>query len=150
MADMTKVENMWFGEETEPEDLGTIEMPDICTDDPWAITDYMGADYAMRKIREIRKDAETWIDFYQAQIDKIKDDAMQEAVYYALALLFSIPVLVMRREFGWGAKRLERFSDKLTEYYFEYDKSKMQPEAYRQMVLEETGMSFEVLPEVVR
>lgn len=82
MADMKKPENLWFGEETEPEDLGTIEMPDICTDDPWAITDDMGADYAMRKIREIRKDAETWIDFYQAQIDKIKDKtAFDEARY---------------------------------------------------------------------
>jgi hypothetical protein len=105
------------------------------------------------ELRRLKKESQKPQKVYtltQAQIDKIKDDAMQEAVYYALALLFSIPVLVMRREFGWGAKRLERFSDKLTEYYFEYDKSKMQPEAYRQMVLEETGMSFEVLPEVVR
>lgn len=83
MADMTKVENLWFGEETEPENAGNIDLPEICTDDPWAITDDMGADYAMRKIREIRKDAETWIDFYQAQIDKIKDKAAFDEARYS-------------------------------------------------------------------
>ncbi len=103
----------------------------------------------LRRLQKEAKKSQKVFTLTQADIDKIKDDATREAVFHALSILFPISVYVMRKEFGWGTKRLTRFSEALTDYYFEYDKSDISPQEYRKMVLEETGVSFEVLPEVV-
>ena len=85
------------------------------------------------------------------QIEQIKKKATDDALHQAMVLLFGIPVLVLREQYGWGAKkRLPEFGEYLTDYYEEFNEGVWTVEEYEQMVLDYTGIGFKVTPESER
>ena len=85
------------------------------------------------------------------QIEQIKKKATDEALHQAMVLLFGIPVLVLREQYGFGArKRLPEFGEYLADYYQEYSEGQWTCEEYAKIVLDYTGIGFQVTPESER
>ena len=85
------------------------------------------------------------------QIEQIKKQAIKDALHQAMVLLFGIPVLVLREQYGWGEKkRLPEFAEHITDYYQEFAEGKWTVEEYEQIVLDYTGIGFQVTPEEER
>ena len=85
------------------------------------------------------------------QIEQIKKKATDDALHQAMVLLFGIPVLVLREQYGWGAqKRLPEFAEHLTDYYQEFAEGQWTVEEYEKIVLDYTGIGFQVTPESER
>lgn len=53
----------------------------------------------------------------QDQIDKMKQDAVNEATRKAFLMLLSIPVMVLHDKFGFGKQRLTKFMDYVLLWY---------------------------------
>ena len=51
------------------------------------------------------------------QIEKMKQDAVNEATRKAFLMFISIPVMVLHDKFGFGTKRLTRFMDYCLVWY---------------------------------
>lgn len=84
----------------------------------------------------------------QAEVERwLKEDkekAVVEACDRALVHLFSVPIMVLAKDYGWGTrKRLPEFAERLTDAYQEIvegDKTLMD---YADMVYRMTGVKFE-------
>lgn len=85
------------------------------------------------------------------QIEDIKKKATEDALHQAMVLLFGIPVLVLREQYGWGTqKRLPEFAEHLADYYQEYAEGQWTCEEYAKIVMDYTGIGFQVTPESER
>ena len=103
-----------------------------------------------RQQREAAKGNKTY-NLNVQQIEEIKRKATDEALHRAMAMLFAIPVLVLREQYGWGSKkRLPEFAEHLTDYYEEFANGQWTVEEYEKMVLDYTGIGFQVTPESER
>ena len=95
--------------------------------------------------RRQEKEAEKMAKVYtltQAQIDKLKDDAITEAANRAFVLCLGIPLLVMRDEKGWGKKRLEWLLEKCLAQYDCFQEGYITLNEIKQIIKEETGAVF--------
>lgn len=87
----------------------------------------------------------------EAQIKKIKLDAVREAIEKTFVLLLGLPLIVLRDKEGYGKKRLERFQDYLIEQYKCFDEGYMGLDEVKKVIEEETGCKVrEELREVER
>ena len=103
-----------------------------------------------RQQREAAKSGKTY-NLNVQQIEEIKKKAMNEALHHAMVLMFALPVLVLHEKYGWGSKkRLPEFAEYLTDYYEEFNEGVWTVEEYEQMVLDYTGIGFNVTPESER
>ncbi len=103
-----------------------------------------------RQKREAEKKTKTYT-LTVAQIEDIKKKATDEALHQAMVLLFGIPVLVLREQYGWGAqKRLPEFAEHIADYYQEFSEGSWTVEEYEQIVMDYTGIGFRVTPESER
>ena len=78
--------------------------------------------------RANRKEKESVINIKSNDVQKIKETATNEAVSRAFVLMMNVPLIVLRDNFGFGAKRLEKFIDEvkknmdcLTEGYVSFE-----------------------------
>ena len=69
--------------------------------------------------------------------------AKAEAVDTAIILLMSLPVKVLHDQFGWGEKRLGRFSEALTDAYQDFADGDMELEDLQRLVWEQCGIKFQ-------
>ena len=80
----------------------------------------------------------------QSDINRIKEEAKQEAVDAAIILLLSLPCKVLHDHFGFGSrKRLPQFSELVTEEYHRFTEGEMTLEDYQNFVYETIGIKFE-------
>jgi hypothetical protein len=78
----------------------------------------------------------------KADIKKIKDEAMTEAIDKAFILMLGLPVMVLHDKFGFGAKRLERLTDEVLELYDSYNKGFLTLDDIMNTLKEETGLEL--------
>lgn len=82
------------------------------------------------------------------QVEEIKKKATDEALNQAMVILFGIPVLVLQEQYGWGGKkRLPEFAEHLADYYQRFAEGERTVDEYQKIVLEKTGIGFELTPE---
>lgn len=74
------------------------------------------------------------------QIEAVKQKAVMEASKQAFILMLGIPLIVMRDEFGFGKKRLERFIDRAIDQYDSFDKGYITLDDLINTIFEETGV----------
>lgn len=72
----------------------------------------------------------------------IKQQATCEAVDTAFFLLLSIPVMVLHDRWGFGRRRLERFSDQVFDLYEDFDSGRVTLYDLRKTLEEETGVKI--------
>lgn len=99
-----------------------------------------------RVVKEV--DEPTYYRLTKYQIEQIKQDATNEAVKIVEAnlikVMFSLPILVAHWEFGFGAKRCERFANRVCDEYIDkYRGGKMTPDEFAQLVGDLTGIRIE-------
>lgn len=99
-----------------------------------------------RVVKEV--DEPTYYRLTKYQIEQIKQDATNEAVKIVEAnlikVMFSLPILVVHWEFGFGPKRCERLANRICEEYEDkFKKQKMSPEEFARQVGELTGIRIE-------
>ena len=83
-------------------------------------------------------------------IDRLKADAVKEAVTYAFKLLVAIPVMVLHDNYGKlnrlmvdGKTREERFAEMILDLYDSYEKGYVTMNDLMECLKDETGMTFE-------
>lgn len=77
------------------------------------------------------------------QIQKIKDQATDEAANRAFVLMLGLPLIVLHDKFGYGAKRLERFMDELIKQYEAFDEGRITLDDLLKTIETETGVKVE-------
>ena len=77
------------------------------------------------------------------QIQTLKEDVAQEATERAFILMLGIPAMVLRDHFGFGRKRMEKFTDEVFELYDSYEKDYITLEDRIRTIYEVTGVQIE-------
>lgn len=79
-----------------------------------------------------------------SDIQRIKQEAAEEAVDTAITLLLAIPIKILHDQYGWGTKkRLPEFGEKLIDEYQDFTDGKLTLKEYSELVFEYTGIKFE-------
>lgn len=94
-----------------------------------------------RQDRLLSKQTKTYT-LTQAQIDKIKEEATKAATKRAFVIMLGLPLLALRDTFGFGKKRLTRFTDKVFEIYEAYNDDRLNLEDLHKTIENETGVSI--------
>lgn len=95
-----------------------------------------------RRIGRMQENKKKSFTFTQDQLDK-RDAAVQmESSKRALIFLMSIPLVVLRDEFGFGKKRLEKFMEKFTSLWSAYENDYIEIEELADLIEEETGLKI--------
>lgn len=76
--------------------------------------------------------------YVQQGYEKGRSEAIQTATDYSMA----VPIIVLRDEFGFGAKRLEKFIDATYELYDSIDQKYLNLEDIVETIKEETGVEI--------
>lgn len=97
---------------------------------------------ARRLNRENNKKQVTYT-LTNADIARIKKEALDEASRRAFIVLMGLPLMTLRDKFGFGKIRLERFSDNLIEIYDAFDKGYITLEDLTKTLKEETGVEVQ-------
>ena len=74
------------------------------------------------------------------QIENVKAQAKKEALEEANSLMVLLPILILRDQFGFGEKRLERFVDGLGELYMDIESKRLSIDDIANTVEKETGL----------
>lgn len=74
------------------------------------------------------------------QIEAMKLKATNEAMDFAFRQMILIPLMVLRDHYGFGAKRLERFIDKVADMLDSYNKGYLDLDDIEKTIEEETGI----------
>lgn len=79
---------------------------------------------------------------YQSLVNGIK----QEAIDLSLLIMYYNSLLVLRDEFGFGKKRLERFMDKAVEMLVDVSDERLDYQDMIETIEEETGYKITIPP----
>lgn len=89
------------------------------------------------------KPRETYID--ARELERIKNEAVKDAMLSCLELIFAIPMKVMREHYGWGArKRLPALADLLAQELETLNRDDMDPAKYIQNAEAICGIKIDV------
>jgi hypothetical protein len=92
-----------------------------------------------RRIDKNLKKNEAVYNISQQELDKIKQNVTETATESAMILLFSLPLRVLKEQYGWGnSKRLPEFAEHLTNAY----ENATDLEAEAEFVYQMTGIKF--------
>lgn len=97
----------------------------------------------------MKKKKEKKTPVYQVTIEQIRayvqqgytqgrDEAIKKATDYSMV----VPIIVLRDEFGFGAKRLEKFIDAIHELYDSIDQKYLNLDDIVKTIKEETGVEI--------
>ena len=78
------------------------------------------------------------------QIENVKAQAKKEALEEANSLMVLLPILILRDQFGFGEKRLERFVDGLGGLYNDIESKRLSIDDIAHVVEEETGFRIKM------
>lgn len=78
-----------------------------------------------------------------ADIQRIKADAMNEAVDRAFLMMLAFPMMVLRDKYGFGEVRSNRFMDELLDLYDSFNKDYVTIEDLHRVLKDEVGLTFE-------
>lgn len=60
----------------------------------------------------------------QKEIQQLKDDATEKAFDKVFGCLYALPLIILKRKYGFGKKRLQNFNDKLTDLLKDIERDK--------------------------
>lgn len=98
---------------------------------------------AERKAREALNPKKRVYTLTEDDIERIKQDATNEAMNKAFVLMLGIPSMVLRDKFGYGSVRLERFTDGTFDYYDSFQKGNITLQDCLDCLKDECGISIE-------
>lgn len=79
----------------------------------------------------------------QSDIEEINKKAASEAVDIGFALMLALPVYILKKKWGFGRKRIERFTDQIIHEYEEYiSEGYVSLEDMHQYIKDETGIEI--------
>lgn len=79
-----------------------------------------------------------------SDLERIKNEAREEAVDTAMILLLGIPIKVLRDKYGWGMKkRLPEFAEALLDVYSDFSEGNMTLEEFSEIIYQECGIKFQ-------
>lgn len=79
-----------------------------------------------------------------SDIERVKNEAREEAVDIAMILLLGIPIKVLRDKYGWGMKkRLPEFAEAILDVYSDFSEGDMTLEEFREIIYQECSIKFE-------
>ena len=97
---------------------------------------------AARKAQEALNPKKRVYTLTEDDIERIKQDATNEAMNKAYVLMLGIPSMVLRDKFGYGSVRLERFTDGAFDYYDSFQKGDITLQDCLNCLKEECGISI--------
>ena len=98
---------------------------------------------AARKAQEALNPKKRVYTLTEDDIERIKQDATNEAMSKAYVLMLGIPSKVLRDKFGYGSVRLERFTDGCFDYYDSFQKGDITLQDCLDCLKDECGISIE-------
>ena len=93
--------------------------------------------------RANRKEKESVINIKSKDINQIKESATNEAVSRAFVLMMNVPLIVLRDNFGFGQKRLEKFIDEVKKNMVCLSEGYVSFEDLKNALEKETGVKVE-------
>lgn len=99
----------------------------------------------MRRRQKVAEKKQKVYTLNQAQIDKMKAEAVDEAVHQALALMLTIPLEVLITDY-WpktAYKRGQEFTEKVLALYQRYENGEVSMEALQEDLWEYGGIRLE-------
>ncbi len=94
-----------------------------------------------RMMKDAAKNTKTYT-LTNADIKRIKNEAVSEASQIGFILMLGLPLMAMRDEFGFGKVRLERLIDKVLELYEAFNEDYFTLEDLMNTIKDETGVEF--------
>lgn len=76
------------------------------------------------------------------QIEKIKQDARDEAIHEAMERALVMPLLVLRDHWGFGPARMERFIEQVSELMADIEAGRLDLDDITGTLEEEIGIEF--------
>ena len=96
-----------------------------------------------RRLQKKQNKKEPVYNISQQNLNKIKQNVTENAVDTAMVLLFSLPIKVLKKHYGWGnKKKLPEFGEFLTDAYQEFVESGRSLEEEADFIYEQTGIRF--------
>lgn len=77
-----------------------------------------------------------------SQIEKIKNDAIDKAVWQSFQIMIGLPLYVLHTEFGFGGKRLRRFMNQFIRLWEQYGRGEIDLAKLAEFVKDETGVEI--------
>ncbi len=97
---------------------------------------------SQRRINEKSNQNKLRINIKQDELNKIRKQAVSDATEKALLLVMALPLMALRDEFGFGKKRLERFSEKMEYLLDSFDKGYITIQDLHDCLKEEVGVEI--------
>lgn len=93
--------------------------------------------------RQQRAEKDGVINIKKQELNKIKEDATQEAVQRAFGMMLYTVAIVLRDKYGFGKKRLDVFVDYVLDQFESIQQNYVSFEDLREAILAETGVEIE-------
>ena len=78
----------------------------------------------------------------EEEISKMKSDAVDEAFDKVFGCLFTLPLIALKEEYGFGKKRLQVINDKMTDMLKEIEKDELDLNSLVKVMEEKYGIAF--------
>lgn len=78
----------------------------------------------------------------EEEIKKIKEEATNEAFDKLFGCLFTLPLVALKEEYGFGKKRLQRVNDKITELLKEVEVGELELNSLMDMMEKKYNIVF--------
>lgn len=80
----------------------------------------------------------------QKEYDRVMNEIKDESTERALVLTFTIPLMVMKKKYGFDDKRMKQYAEALTDEYQSFFDGHIHLKDYADQVAKLTGVHFEM------
>ena len=102
-----------------------------------------------RRMQKKQNKKEPVYNISQQNLNKIKQNATDEAVNIATILMMSLPIKVLKEHYKWGNKqRLPEFAELLCDAYQEFVESGRDVKQEIEFIYQQTGIKFMKNPDL--
>ena len=108
----------------------------------------MGRASKLKAQRKVAPDKTPTYNFSLAQLNQMRDEAVDKAVGEALEWMFGLPAMVLTDKFGFTADQLDKFIDEVSNLYDSVCKGYLSLDDIRNSLYEECGARIKELSKV--
>lgn len=94
------------------------------------------------ELRRTKRNKSKKIFMTEEDIKKIKEEATNEAFDKLFGCLFTLPLVALKEEYGFGKKRLQVINDKITDMLKEIEKDELDLNGLVKQMEEKYGIAF--------
>ena len=94
------------------------------------------------ELRRAKRNKSKKVFMTEEEISKMKSDAVDEAFDKVFGCLFTLPLIALREEYGFGKKRLQVINDKMTDMLKEIEKDELDLNSLVKIMEEKYGIAF--------